>query len=547
MNRTIEFVLNKENGKTIYADDFFLKNDNELFTIRTELQKVIRGIREPLFVCYYCGQIVKLNGGIKTKKILHFAHRKDTVFCPLKTDTKYSIVEINRMKYNGAKESPLHFETKHLIKKFIKLNNSFSNIQVEKVLKSNLNYLEWKKPDISANYKKIKIVFEIQLSTTFLSVIVDREYFYKENQTYIIWIFKNFEIDEFKQRFTEKDVFYSNNRNAFVLDDEAINLSQKKNDLYLLCYYQNPFIENLKICYNWEKKYVNFNELIFDDKNFKIFYFDVTRKEEILKSEITILENQVKEKEINQKANLQKIELLKKINIELESEYYDFEEDIEDEIIDYKQKAIREQNISFSEENRSIEIEIRNDFSPSKYKCLFLSQYSELFNKIYDFFKIDYKFTKDDLNFINKEFKNKIESREKLTDYKMIYYISISIFLSKLSNSKELYERYNSKVQQHLFAILSLKKKRVIGSSFNNIIQIVNLYANKKNPKAEYFEIILRAIEVYYGVNEFCRLFDKQEMLKWKIQNIETWKPKQKTNFNDIIEKIFPELKKEKS
>ena len=54
---------------------------------------------------------------------------------------------------------------------------------------------EWKKPDISASYKNINIVFEIQLSTTFLSVIVDREYFYKDNQTYILWVFKNFVID----------------------------------------------------------------------------------------------------------------------------------------------------------------------------------------------------------------------------------------------------------------------------------------------------------------------------------------------------------------
>lgn len=48
--RTIEFVLNKEDGSTIYADSFFLKGENEVFKYRNELQKAIKGIREPLFL-----------------------------------------------------------------------------------------------------------------------------------------------------------------------------------------------------------------------------------------------------------------------------------------------------------------------------------------------------------------------------------------------------------------------------------------------------------------------------------------------------------------
>ena len=99
--RTIEFVLNKEDGSTIYADSFFLNGENEVFKYRKELQKAIKGIREPLFVCYFCGQNIKINVCGKTKKALHFVHRKDSVFCHLKTDSKHSVLEINRIKYNG--------------------------------------------------------------------------------------------------------------------------------------------------------------------------------------------------------------------------------------------------------------------------------------------------------------------------------------------------------------------------------------------------------------------------------------------------------------
>ncbi len=419
--RTIEFVLNKESGSTVYADAFFLKKENEVFNFRGELQKAIKGIREPLFVCYFCGQNIKINGGGQTKKVLHFAHRKDSDFCHLKTDTNYSLLEINRLKYNGAKESPLHFETKSLIKQFIELNNDFSNIRVEKVVKSNSNYLEWKKPDISATYKNAKVVFEIQLSTTFLSVIVDREHFYKENETYILWVFKNFEVDEFKQRFTEKDVFYSNNRNAFVLDNEAINLSKQNNDLYLLCYYQKLVIQDLKIHYNWEYEYVCFNQLTFDEVNYKIFYFDVGKEEETLNDEILATKKELREKKLAEqqksKEDALKLQKERENSIEYDYEDYDYsyyEDEIEEPIIDRKEQYIREGNILFDEINRSTRIELKNEFDISDYQCLFLKQRNVIFDTIIEFFKNDYTFSKHDLSFIKKEFDSKISTTEKL-------------------------------------------------------------------------------------------------------------------------------------
>lgn len=552
--RTIEFVLNKDDGSTIYADSFFLKEENEVFNYRTELQKAIKGIREPLFVCYYCGQNVKINGGGQKKKILHFAHRRDSDFCHLKTDTNYSQLEIKRLKYNGAKESPLHFETKNLIKQFIELNNDFSNVRVEKVVKSNTNYLEWKKPDISVTYKKVKVVFEIQLSTTFLSVIVDRENFYKENQTYILWVFKNFEVDEFKQRFTEKDVFYSNNRNAFVLDDEAIKLSSENNDLFLLCYYQKPKSVNLKIEYDWCFEYVNFNKLTFDEVNYKVFYFDVRKEEEALNNEILATQKGIREKELaeQQKAKEDALKLQndKKKNIEHDYEEYNnshYENEIEDEVripeLTTSQKLIRDRNIAFDENNRSTIIDLRNEFFITNYQRLFLKQQNEMYDKIFEFFKNEYTFTKEDKEFINNEFNRKIQSSDKLNENTIIYYISISIFLSRLTNYKELYNNYNGSIQQLLFAILSIKIKKVIGSSFSNLIQVINHHTNLKNDRVVFFDVIVRAIETYWGIDEFCNSEDKKGLLKPKILNTNNWKPQQDTKYNEIVSIVFPEIK----
>jgi len=539
--RTIEFVLNKDDGSTIYADNFFVKPENEVFKFRNELQKAIKGIREPLFVCYFCGQNIKINGGGQTKKVLHFAHKRDSDFCHIKTDNNYSRLEIQRVKYNGAKESPLHFETKNLIKEFIESNNDFSNIKVEKVVKSNTNYLEWKRPDISASYKNIDIVFEIQLSTTFLSVIVDREYFYKENRTYILWVFRNFVIDEFKQRFTEKDVFYSNNRNAFVLDSEAINLSQQNNNLYLLCYYQIPFIENLKINYNWECKYVCFEQLTFDEVNYKIFYFDVNEKESILREQILTIEKDLREKEILKQQKEEELNQQKERTYHYN--YYFNEIDEDEPIIDRKEQYIIERNKLFEEVNKSTQTELKNVSYITNYQRLFLREHNVIYDKIFELFKSGYIFTKTDFRFINKEFENKIPTDEKLNEYTIIYFISISIFLSRLSQKREIYDSYNGSIQQLLFTILSIKKKRVIGSNFSNLIQIVNHHTNIKNDRVVFFDVVVKAIETYWGIEKFCHSEDKKGLLKHKILNTSNWKPQQETKYNEIVSIVFPEIK----
>ncbi|AWM14649.1 hypothetical protein DI487_12815 [Flavobacterium sediminis] len=553
--RTIQEVLNKEDGNPIDADIFFNQSKNVIWKRRIELQEVIKGIREPIFVCYFCNQNIKINGGKGLrKKVLHFAHQKEKGDCILKTDAKPTREQIERVKYNGAKEGLLHFETKHLIKNILELNKDFSNILVEKVVKCNSNYLEWKKPDIKTNYKNVEVVFEIQLSTTFLSVIVDREHFYKTNNIYLLWIFKDFEIDDLKQLFTQKDVFYSNNRNAFVLDEVAINLSLQNKELYLLCYYQKPKIVNLKIDYDWCFEYVSFDKLIFNEVDYKIFYFDVKKAEEILNNEILATQKEIREKELKeqQKAKENALKLLKekKKNIEYDYEDYNYsyyEDEIEDEVripeLTTSQKLIRDKNIAFDENNRSTIIDLRNDFFLTNYQRLFLMQQSEMYDKIFEFFKDEYTFTKEDKEFINNEFNRKTQSSDKLNENTIVYYISISIFLSRLTNYKELYINYNVSIQQLLFAILSIKIKKVIGNNFSNLIQVVNHYTNLKNDRVVFFDVIVKAIETYWGIDKFCNSEDKKGLLKPKILNTNNWKPQQDGKYNEIVSIVFPEIK----
>ena len=289
--RTVESVLDLKTGKEIFASDFFQKSIDVVFKLRYEFETEIRENRTR-YVCYFCRQTIKIRGQADSKKILHFAHLKDSNECPIKTNNKYTKEEILRIKYNGAKESELHLKLKTFIAQSLIANKNkqkgVESVEVEPINRHIAIPKIWKRPDVSSKYIDKTIVFELQLSTTFLSVINSRQEFYKENQTYIIWVFSVFETADERRKFTQSDVFYNNNRNGFELDEVAKEKSIIEEDLVLKCNYQKPFIIYNSIEYEWAFEYVKLSDLIFDSTNFKVFYYDVDGNTEKLKSELEL-------------------------------------------------------------------------------------------------------------------------------------------------------------------------------------------------------------------------------------------------------------------
>ncbi|HCJ6232985.1 TPA: hypothetical protein NU575_003733, partial [Acinetobacter baumannii] len=139
-------------------------------------------------------------------------------FCPVKDINKLSAQEKNILKYKMAKESQEHKLLKYNIENSLKVDKDFDNIRVESVCKS-IDLSEWRKPDVSALYLNKLIVFEGQLSTTFLNVIIDRKVFYQDNNACLIWIFDRFKPNEKVMKQSIQDIYYNNNANAFVVDN----------------------------------------------------------------------------------------------------------------------------------------------------------------------------------------------------------------------------------------------------------------------------------------------------------------------------------------
>ena len=536
--RTIKEVMNLDSRELIYADDFFLQDENIIWKYRELCQEAIKKRRDPFLVCSTCGQLVQISGGRgERKKVTYFKHLKDSKDCPIKTDSNSSRENILRGKYNGQKEGKEHIETKRLIASFLELNKStkgeISHCDLEKVIKGNRDFLKWRKPDITSLFKDKTLVFEIQLSTTFLDVICERQHFYKEKQMFILWVFRKFEIEEDKQRFTQKDVFYSNNRNAFILNDEAIQLSEENKDLYLLCQYQEPIARGERLIYEWREKYVCLSELIFDETTYKVYYYDVDKAEQKIRQNILekkkreeerlLRYREEEEKRIEEEENRNNLRLLV---IEREKER---EEKIQKELSEYREKYSPFFDRLKKYPNHSSLQEVFYEVNIS--------------SKIEELFLIEkYIPSKEDKFFLKEEYNREFSTGKSGCNSILEHLSYITFYIKALESGLDL--SLISKKGSLLLAILSIKQKKVIGYNFRGVIQIAHLFFQERDRYYPYSGIILKAIEVYYkGVNNFIEQEDKKNTFLNKLEKMKKDNPKQDERYNEIINAIFPDLK----
>lgn len=275
--RTIKEVIDRKTENIINAAQFFSQDESVIFKQRYKLEEAYQ-LGKKLWVCLYCRQPVLVRGEKDGLKSVYFTHVADQLDCPIKTGKHYTKEEILRMKYNGQKESDRHYNLKHLIAEKISKDSRFSEVKIDKRFDGVCK--DWREPDVSAIFEGKRVVFELQLSTTFLSVIAERNLFYRNNQTYIIWIFDNKRQNIEAMRFTEKDVFYPNHHNAFFIDESSDGKQFK-----LICGFEKPFIDKGLIKNDWQLEKIDFNDLTFGP-NFQVYWFDYEYHEKLLIEEI---------------------------------------------------------------------------------------------------------------------------------------------------------------------------------------------------------------------------------------------------------------------
>ena len=283
---SITKVWDVRNKKEIDAKQFFSLPEGEIMSMRRELQLAIT-TDNPYWVCPVCGQMVKISGKRTARgKALFFSHLHDSEDCPIKTNTGLTKRMIEARKYALVQESERHHRLKTSISNFLEETNSknkgVSDVQIEKRVTTDLPFMNWRCPDVQAMYNGMHLVFELQLSTTFISTIVERDLFYRLNNYFIIWVF-NFEENKEYMDLTNlmcKDIYYANKRNIFVFDRDAQTESFKRKELVLKCNWLNA--DN-----TWQYGpndgdrngiFITLDQLKFDTKNNKPYYYDAEKE-----------------------------------------------------------------------------------------------------------------------------------------------------------------------------------------------------------------------------------------------------------------------------
>jgi len=282
--RTIEEVFDIQSGAEVLAKDFFCQPFDVLTQARSEQERANQSKRPKWLVCSTCGENIRILGGKtlhefkKPGKNFHFAHLHNSKDCPIKTTSKYSREDINRMRYRGIAEGQPHIELKSKLYQGLNLNaihkGQVTDLQLERVIRS-LDENEWRKPDINLRFEGHRLAVELQLSTTWLDVIVGRQEFYRQQGIFILWVFNAFDHKDTTRKLAYSDIIYTNNYNAFIFDEEAREATLRQNDLVLKCYYQHHYAEKDKVLSKWQNQLVSLGELTYDQSKYKVFFKDV--------------------------------------------------------------------------------------------------------------------------------------------------------------------------------------------------------------------------------------------------------------------------------
>jgi hypothetical protein len=265
-NPEVTEVLDRSTGRYERHSDVIGDDWEKALQLRMEVQTNLEV--NPRFLCSQCMTPVYLVARPDDKK-LFFRHTLEDGRCSAVTRGLLSQDEIDARKYNGVKESWLHFEMKRWIVECLQADGRFTDIVVEGRWTGAFTGA-WRKPDVRAVFNGMRVAFEIQLSTTYINVIAQRREFYRQEGGLLFWVFSQFNMGA--RRLTQDDVFYNNNRNAFIVNTRTRDESLEQKRFLLECVWAAPTSEHEVA--ELRRQVVPFDALTLDQGAQRAYYFD---------------------------------------------------------------------------------------------------------------------------------------------------------------------------------------------------------------------------------------------------------------------------------
>lgn len=258
-----------------------------LIRLRNEIEDAYAA-GTPRYRCPVCREPVFLRCGFRHKtdprlsKDFHFWHGKKKSNCPLSQKARLTPEAIMAAKYHGQREGAAHIRLKQLIHDSLCEDPRFTDVAMERTWRLEGDPRQWRRPDVSACYLGQPVVFEIQLSTTFVSVMAERRHFYRERGALLVWIVADFNSQW--ATLAHEDIFYPNNRNMFVANEGTLVASHRAQALMLEAHWLVPKAEAGEIKFDDQDDLVDFGDLTQDVARQRIFHFDTDAAEARIKT-----------------------------------------------------------------------------------------------------------------------------------------------------------------------------------------------------------------------------------------------------------------------
>lgn len=273
--QTVKLAIDCETGEILSAEALLKMTDAEFAVVRREAMSARTARRKGdldalRFQCAICKQPLFLSRRVGGTKNRWFVHDGKSEHCPWYEGNHLSPNVTKALIYRGQQEGAEHRRLKQFIANWLAADPSISKVSLEQTTFSEVVKGELRRPDVKCLYRGLPLVFEIQLSYTFLSDVIARDDFYKREGIYIIWVFKEFDL---KKAAVADEVFF-NRRNLFVLDANALNQTTTQGALTFTGHYQYPSFEKGLIHDTWESRNVGLKDTIFPESTMRPYFFD---------------------------------------------------------------------------------------------------------------------------------------------------------------------------------------------------------------------------------------------------------------------------------
>ena len=271
---------------TIDSDEFFNGDPESIERVTRMLAEASATGREA-YLCECCRNPVKIaKRDFGSHEVLFFSHCRRDIECEWKQEQSVAKTPPpvggnppidDRSKRRAVKELIVRS-----LQSDVSKAKGVEDVEESKIIRSKYKFMRYRRAGIFARYRERNLVFELLTKDVLMNNVVNKDIFCRLHDHHVIWIFGADENTKYDYviKHVNMNTMYANRRNVFIIDKEAIDACEERQELVLKCNYLDP---DNKWHYRNETTgnngmLITLDDLQFDDEMCKPYFFDANKE-----------------------------------------------------------------------------------------------------------------------------------------------------------------------------------------------------------------------------------------------------------------------------